>query len=73
MATAISFASESGDHYLELFEGGETVADIVSILKEKYGDEFQYLHLHNSLSSECSESDLDRKICEAVEATRRNK
>lgn len=67
MATAISFTSESSDHYLELFEGEETIQDIVDVLKEKYSDEFKHLYLQNVLSSDYSISDLEEKVCEAIE------
>jgi hypothetical protein len=67
MATAISFVSESGDHYLELFEGDETVEGIVGLLKEKYSDEFQYLYVQNCLSSTHNVPVLEGRVCEAIE------
>lgn len=68
MATAISFTSESGDHYLDLFENGETVEEIVNTLKENYGDEFQYLYIQNCESSNYDTEDVESKVTEAIEA-----
>lgn len=69
MATAISFTSESGDHYLDLFENGETIEEIVSNLKENYGSEFQYLYVQNCESSNYDTSEVEGKITEEIEAS----
>lgn len=68
MATAISFVSESGDHYLDLFDNGETIDEIVATLKENYNSEFQYLYVKNCESSNYNTEDLEGKLTEAIEA-----
>lgn len=69
MATAISFTSESGDHYLDLFENGETVDEIVNSLKEAYNDEFQYLYVQNCESSDYGTKMVVGKVTEAIESS----
>lgn len=68
MATAISFVSESGDHYLNLFEGDENIEDMIEILKEQYSDEFQYLYVKNCLSSNFSVKEIEHSVDEAINA-----
>lgn len=66
MATAISFVSESSDHYLSLFENKETIEEIIDSLKRGYGDEFQYLYVNKCVSTDHNVAVLGTEITKAV-------
>lgn len=68
MSTAISYTSESSDHYLSLYEG-KSIKDIVALEKELYGDEFPYLEVRNIETHDewLSTGLLNRLLNEAIE------
>ena len=47
MAFAISLKTESGDDYVFAFDGEPTTEEIVESVKEKMGDEFNYVYNWN--------------------------
>jgi hypothetical protein len=47
MTTAISYVSESGDHYLSLFPDNDLFWSMLRKEREKFGDEFKYLYVLN--------------------------
>ena len=51
---AISFTSESCDHYLSLFTDIKNSQDLVDRLKEEYLDEFAYLRIDSFVTDEVS-------------------
>ena len=54
MATAISFTSESSDHYLEIFDKKESPTEIVLTLEERFGEEWAYVSADNVESTDLS-------------------
>jgi hypothetical protein len=67
MATAISYTSESGDHYLSLYEGVDSIQNIVRDEKYSFGDEFGYLYIQNIESTDIDEGALSIALQEAIE------
>jgi len=43
MAFAINIETESGDSYLYAFDGKPTQKEIIKTVKEKLGEEFEYI------------------------------
>jgi hypothetical protein len=68
MITAISYTSESSDHYLSLYTKGDTIKDIVKAEKVSHGDEFGYLYIQNIKSTGLSTVELRDALGEAIDA-----
>ena len=60
MATAISFVSESGDHYLSLFDKGESPEEMITSMREEANDEWSYLYIQNVTSTELSKTEIQK-------------
>ena len=58
MATAVSFICEGGFDYLELFNEGETIGQIVMKLESKFGRAWATLEIVRVKSTEVNTSEL---------------
>lgn len=67
MATAISFVSESSDHYLNLFDNGESIEEIVSKLTTDFDMEFAHLEVKNCVSSDHDTQEVCQAVCAAID------
>ncbi len=58
MATAVSFICEGGFDYLELFNEGESIGDIIMKLESKFGKAWATLEVVRVKSTEVNTSEL---------------
>lgn len=63
---AVSFTSESCDHYLSLFTDIEGPEDLVERLKEEYGDEFAFMSRWQLVADEDTD-ELEQALRQALE------
>lgn len=65
---AISFISESCDHYLSLFTDIQNSEDLVSRLKEEYNEEFGYLRVDSYATDDLKkEGELINSVRQALQ------
>tara|TARA_R110000851_G_scaffold278716_1_gene431811 strand:+ start:1299 stop:1508 length:210 start_codon:yes stop_codon:yes gene_type:complete len=67
MSTAISYASESGDHYLSLYGDIDNIESIVKAEKREYGDEFSYFYIKRIKSFYIDEKKLEKALDYAID------
>ena len=66
MSTAISYVSESGDHYLNLFDDAQSIKEIVAHEQKQFDAEFASLEVKNCVSSDHNEQDVCQALCDAI-------
>lgn len=64
---AVSFRSESGDHYLSLFTDIDGPIEFADRLQEEFGDEFSYLYVNGICTDDGTESALKRELLDRIE------
>lgn len=64
---AVSFTSESGDHYLSLFTDITGPVDFTDRLEEEFGDEFAYLYIKGVCTDDATEAALKSELAERIE------
>jgi len=59
MSRAISYVSESGDHYLQLYDKDISIEEIIQEERDAFGEEFPCLYIMNVRSTAGDSKELE--------------